>query len=503
MTAVSLMSWAVASLLCAQETGAESDEGVKTEATESAPLHAASIAAPVEGMAFRESSSGRTSPEEDWTPIAPGAEIVLADLVGPGVVERLWFSVQCSDPHWQRRIVLRAFWDGEGTPSVEVPVGDFFAIGERLGGTLDTAVCRVAADGRAFTSTWPMPFQHSARLTLRNDSQYVVDACAYQIDGRTFDRPFTEPLRTFHAAYRQEERGNAGRFVLARIAGEGHYVGTVLSVVTGEDGWFGEGDEVILVDTPGGADEQGLRGTALDECFGSAWGLREETGRESGVTLAEGSFAGARATGYRWYLSDPKPFTRSLEVRFERRGYALRSEAVALVDDRTDRFSGVAFWYQVEPHVDLGHLPTIADRLAYAEQRVELENAMAELHCADPAVRLVEEEGPFWAHRGQVAVRATSQPQHGIVLPWTLREPVESVALRVTLGPAHGVWELWIDGAPISGPLDLHASAPRLEERVFPARLDMGEHRVELRCVGRSPSSVGYDAGLDSLAGRN
>ena len=41
----------------------------------------------------------------------------------------MWFTIMSSDEHFLRRIVLRAYWDGERTPSVEVPVGDFFGTG--------------------------------------------------------------------------------------------------------------------------------------------------------------------------------------------------------------------------------------------------------------------------------------------------------------------------------------------------------------------------------------
>ena len=57
----------------------------------------------------------------------PGsATVTLADIDGPGAIQQLWFTVE---PKYWRAIVLRMVWDDEATPSVEVPLGDFFCMG--------------------------------------------------------------------------------------------------------------------------------------------------------------------------------------------------------------------------------------------------------------------------------------------------------------------------------------------------------------------------------------
>ena len=50
---------------------------------------------------------------------------VLADVDGPGCVRHIWMSV-CGT--WRDQI-LRMYWDGRESPSVECPVGDFFCAG--------------------------------------------------------------------------------------------------------------------------------------------------------------------------------------------------------------------------------------------------------------------------------------------------------------------------------------------------------------------------------------
>ncbi len=54
-----------------------------------------------------------------------GQTITLADIDGSGQVQHIWMT---PTGNW-RLSILRIYWDGETDPSVEVPVGDFFAMG--------------------------------------------------------------------------------------------------------------------------------------------------------------------------------------------------------------------------------------------------------------------------------------------------------------------------------------------------------------------------------------
>jgi D-arabinan exo alpha-(1,3)/(1,5)-arabinofuranosidase (non-reducing end) len=58
--------------------------------------------------------------------IAPGETRVLADIEGSGAIQQIWMTV--SRTRW-RTSILRIYWDDQPHPSVEVPVGDFFACG--------------------------------------------------------------------------------------------------------------------------------------------------------------------------------------------------------------------------------------------------------------------------------------------------------------------------------------------------------------------------------------
>ena len=108
--------------------------------------------------------------------VEPGQTLTLADISGSGAIQHIWMT---PTGDW-RLSILRMYWDGETDPSVEAPVGDFFAMGwDKYAPISSLAVC--VNPGSAFNSYWPMPFRKSAKLTLQNldDKPMVI---YYQID---------------------------------------------------------------------------------------------------------------------------------------------------------------------------------------------------------------------------------------------------------------------------------------------------------------------------------
>ena len=85
--------------------------------------------------------------------------VLLADITGPGAIQHIWMT---PTGNW-RFSILRIYWDDEKDPSVEVPVGDFFACGwGRYAQISSLAVC--VNPGSAFNSYWIMPFRKRCRI---------------------------------------------------------------------------------------------------------------------------------------------------------------------------------------------------------------------------------------------------------------------------------------------------------------------------------------------------
>ena len=53
-------------------------------------------------------------------------------VVGPGLIQHIWMTTMREWGGSGRGCVLRFYWDGEDSPSVEVPLTDFFAVGHDL-----------------------------------------------------------------------------------------------------------------------------------------------------------------------------------------------------------------------------------------------------------------------------------------------------------------------------------------------------------------------------------
>jgi len=143
-------------------TGEKGKGGMATEGT--GAIHARGLGADGTGRGWKVSPSIQ---------IAAGEKRLLGDIEGPGAIQQFWIVV--SNVRW-RNLILRIHWDDQEQPSVESPLGDFFACGwGRYAHVSSLAVC--VNPGRAFNCYWEMPFRSRARLTLKNrnpDAEAVI-----------------------------------------------------------------------------------------------------------------------------------------------------------------------------------------------------------------------------------------------------------------------------------------------------------------------------------------
>ena len=67
----------------------------------------------------RKSSMDVKGGNHDWRTVQPGATETVLDADGPGVISHIWFTIATPEQFHLKRIVLRMYWDGETSPSVE------------------------------------------------------------------------------------------------------------------------------------------------------------------------------------------------------------------------------------------------------------------------------------------------------------------------------------------------------------------------------------------------
>lgn len=320
----------------------------------------------------RISSYDRSGGNADYRSIEPGATLTILDETGPGVISHLWFTLADEEMYHLKKIVLRMYWDGESTPSVETPLGDFFGLGLGDYYTFDSAPLSVAPT-RALNSFFPMPFQRHARITVTNMGQQKVEAFYFNLDLQVHPRPLPVDTLYFHAQYRQaapnrgvtndwtdngDPRANdrknlngEGNYVWLEATGRGQFIGVTMSVLQNQDYWWGEGDDMFFVD---GATEPTITGTGSEDYFIGAYGFQKPFSYALyGAPIVGEERAGSRSSLYRFHLDSPIPFTKSLKATIEH-GHA---------NTRSDNFYSVAYWYQTEPHAVFPALPPAEERL--------------------------------------------------------------------------------------------------------------------------------------------
>ena len=288
----------------------------------------------LELVAFPDSAGSRR--------LADGDSAVLLDVAGSGVVRRIRLSLTSADPHWLRRIAVRMYWDGETSPSVEAPLGDFF--GDGFESRPYASVPMGVGDG-GFYSYLPMPFTARARIVLENGTGLPIEDLVFDADvQRGADLPV--PLATFHASWsRADAVRSAEPHRVADLQGAGWLVGTTLTAQGYEGSLsFLEGTGLFRVDG------ERYRGIPIAAYLDAAPRGGAMAGAFQGVTLRDD--ARARVAAYRWHLPDPIPFRESLRLELER-GRANRDAA---------DFATVAYWYQTEPHEPFAPLPFPSER---------------------------------------------------------------------------------------------------------------------------------------------
>ncbi|MCD6368198.1 MAG: DUF2961 domain-containing protein [Thermoproteales archaeon] len=307
----------------------------------------------------RESSWDKTGGNRDFITINKGDAVTIARIKGPGIIKHIWITIHCKDPHYLRKILFRAYWDGENNPSIDTPIGDFFGIGHGVAKHFISLPLSMSCD-KGFNCYFPMPFNDEARFEVVNECDTPVDFFYYHIDYEVHRREW-ENVGYFHAKWRRELTKASDKkvnltgednYLILYAKGRGHYVGCILSVHGLKPGWWGEGDDMIFVD-----DEKwppSLHGTGTEDYIGAAWGFnREFYGPFHGFPLKGPEDWTGYHSMYRFHLESPIPFTNSIKVTIEH-GHA---------NDRADDISSVAYWYQVEPHIDFAPMPPAEKRI--------------------------------------------------------------------------------------------------------------------------------------------
>ncbi|MDD5678124.1 MAG: DUF2961 domain-containing protein [Kiritimatiellae bacterium] len=306
------------------------------------------------------SSYDRTGRNSDAWKIEAGETKVLADIRGPGAITHIWMT---QSRHY-RECLLKITWDNAKSPSILVPLGDFFCLGHGMVNSFQSLLFTASTrsnnqfnQGCALNAYVLMPFKERAVVELVNQSREKHGQYFY-IDYETFAAPRND-LGFFHAEFRRtnpfggwgheikvnmpeaniintERVAWENNYVILETKGRGHYIGCNLSVTNFQGTWWGEGDDIIWVD--GYKWPPDLHGTGSEDFLNQAWGMQNNAFLRNGSSIFEHNTKGYQ-TSYIHHLENPVRFQREIKVTIEHgHGNHLANE-----------MSSVAYWYAEQP----------------------------------------------------------------------------------------------------------------------------------------------------------
>nr|WP_246037406.1 MULTISPECIES: glycoside hydrolase family 172 protein [Dysgonomonas] len=290
---------------------------------------------------------GQTWKVNPYIKIAGGEVFTIAEMDGPGAIQHIWMT---PTGNW-RSTIIRIYWDGETTPSVEAPVGDFFCMGWGQYAPLSSlAVC--VNPGSAFNCYWTMPFRKSCKITMENilDEEMTL---YYQIDYALTDVP--EDAAYFHAQFRRTNPNLTSDYTMIDgIKGKGHYVGTYMAWGVNNNGWWGEGEIKFFMD--GDSKFPTICGTGTEDYFCGSYNF-DRNGKYNEfctpyaglhqVIRPDGLYTSQQRFGlYRWHIADPIRFEKELRITIQDLGWKSGGRYLPQKSD----IASVVFWYQTEPH---------------------------------------------------------------------------------------------------------------------------------------------------------
>ncbi|MGC4037265.1 MAG: DUF2961 domain-containing protein [Chitinophagaceae bacterium] len=323
------------------------------------------------GMATTGTGSGASRDLGQGWKVSPSVVIkakttyTVAEIDGQGSIQHIWMT---PTGNW-RYSIIRFYWDDEKTPSVEVPVGDFFCMGWKKYAPLQSLAVAVNP-GSAFNCYWPMPFRKKCKITMENiDTEDMV--LYYQVDYILTQVP--DDAAYFHAQFRRTNPlpYKTDYTLVDGIKGKGQYVGTYLAWGVHNNGWWGEGEIKFFMD--GDTQYPTICGTGTEDYFCGSYDFDTRKKNEAGVEKTEYTEFCSPYTGlaqvlrgdghydvsqrfglYRWHITDPIRFEQNLKVTIQALGWRDGGRYLPLQDD----IASVVFWYQSEPHGVFPVLPS-------------------------------------------------------------------------------------------------------------------------------------------------
>jgi hypothetical protein len=394
-----------------------------------------------------------------------------------------------------RDVLLKVTWDGDKSPAILCPAGDFFgygwgkpATGARLLGT---------KEGVNYCY-FPMPFDRSAKIELISlrEGGGPVEVRGEVIVGDTPRRPNEGK---FYAVWRRENQTTKGKpYTFLDTKGRGHLVGLAIQsqgMVSGTTEFF-EGDDQTTIDG-----ELVVHGTGSEDFFNGGWYDVPERWDSPVARALSGCMLYQKHLGrtgaYRFFIGDAYPYKNSILQTIEHG--PVRNEFLG-------DYSSMAYFYSESR-------PTVEFAVPSKEQRqvVDITNITFSAHWAVPissfalnAATLSRRDVP--AGNGQarcLSIRAKGEDFFGPPFIALLLELPASgkykLYVDVVKGPEQGKVQMFRDETPVGEPIDLYSEKPEVAGKIHLGEIAAmeGNNRVMFKIVGKNAKATAL--GLDLI----
>jgi hypothetical protein len=432
--------------------------------------------------------------------VGAGKAVAVARLDGPRAITAIRVRMPAAASKEEeiaalRELAIRISWDGEKTPSVWAPLGDFFGTAP---GINKYKSLPLGMTDEGFYSVWYMPFAKGALVEIANDG-----AAERTVEVGVTHAPLSKPvgdLGRFHAKWHRDaflppEPERKIDWTMLKVQGRGRWCGVVLHVWNPRGGWWGEGDEKFFVD---GEKFPSTIGTGSEDYFGYAWcnpSLFQNAYHDQ--TISNGNKGHVSVN--RWHVTDNVPFQKSFEADIEKY-YA---------NARPTLYACTAYWYQAPGDTDPYEPPPLSERVGYwtAPAPSGVKGALE-----GEAMEILAKTGGEAAPQDLTGFGAGwSNDTH---LWWTRAKPGEKLDLalpvkdagkykltaRMTKARDYGIVQIYLDGQKLGDPIDLYNPevVPTAVLSWGTHELTAGKHKLTLEITGANEKAVkAHMVGLD------
>lgn len=239
-----------------------------------------------------------------------------------------------------RKTVLEVRWDGEESPSVWTPLGDFFGTSP---GWNEYKTLPMGMTKEWMYSYWFMPYGDGAKISIVNHYSHDV-SITLELQKKKLEGNINDYGR-FHAKWHRDlnplEESRWPDWTLLKTKGKGRFLGAHLLVWNPKGGsaeaggpgywWWGEGDEKFFID-----DEQfpSTFGTGTEDYFGYAWCDPSVFEQAFHSQTLDNDNMGYQPMN-RWQIIDNIPFQKSFDGYLEK----------YFPNETPTQYSTVVYWY--------------------------------------------------------------------------------------------------------------------------------------------------------------